>query len=331
MKKNLLNPAKWILASLTGLVIALNPGVMQAQDKKEVKKTIMINNGDTIINGKNLKEVSKSERKKLLKELNDVKGVNRIEVNTDAKGEGNVVIIRKKKDGEPEQVIVKTMKIPHGMAWKDGEMHAFGPNGPMPPHVKIEMDSLMFKMEGDSAFKEMRIRMKDLRDKMPQGFKDFDGDENFEFFVYPDDGPRASVFPAPNGFRRAEKNSQSFSYNNVDKDGISNRLNIRLSEAGKDALKKITGSENAKTDLDVQDLSFFPSFSTGKLNLAFSLKTKAAIEVKILDSDFAVVLNDKQANLNESYYKSFSLPKNGVYYLTIAQNGNWFIKRLIKE
>lgn len=325
-----------MLLSLTGLAMAVNPAVLHAQDKKEVKKTIMINNGDTIINGKNLKEVSKAERKKLLKELNDMKALNRVEINQDhfdAKGSGNMVIIRKKKNGEPEEVIVKTMKAPHAMVWSDGETLALGPNGPMPPQFKMDIDTLMFKMDGDSAFKELRIRMKDLKEKMPHGFRNADGDDDFEFFMNPGEGPMAFEMgrPGPAGFRRAENNSQSFSYNNVDKDGISNRLNIRLSDAGKDALKKIAGSETAKTDLGVQDLSFFPSFSTGKLNLAFGLKTKGALDVKILDSDFAVVFNDKQTNINESYYKSFSLPKNGLYYLVIAQNGNWYIKRLIKE
>ncbi|MFM6975988.1 MAG: T9SS type A sorting domain-containing protein, partial [Sphingobacteriaceae bacterium] len=193
--------------------------------------------------------------------------------------------------------------------------------------------------EVDSILKTVRMHMDGLDSNMRQGFRVMKrGDDDFEFFVNPPNGamaPRAGM-GAPDGsvFRMGRpegKNSQAFSYANTDKEGISNRLNIRLSETGKETLKKITGSETPKVDLNVQDLNIFPSFSAGKLNVAFNLKTKGALEIKILDSDYQTILTDKHTNFNESYYKSINLPKNGVYYLVISQNGSWFVKRMVKE
>lgn len=308
-----------------------------AQQKKEIKRTIIINNSDTLVNGKNLKELSRSERKQLLKELEEMRGKQRIEINTEEKGDDQMrVIIRKQKDGEPEQVIVRKLRKPQVYQWNDAEGKVFAPDA-MPMHFKFEADTLMFKLDGDSAFKQLHIRMKDLDSTMRNrfSFRSRDG-EDVEFFVHPPAGPDAPMVPGMRMLEREEflgsrKNSQSFSYSNIDKDGISNRMNIRLSDPSKEALGKITGSENAKATLDVQDLTIFPSFSTGKINLALSLKTKAAFEVKILDSSYQTIFSDKQVSQHEGYYKSLTLPKNGVYYVVLNQAGNWFVKKMLKE
>jgi hypothetical protein len=50
-----------------------------------------------------------------------------------------------------------------------------------------------------------------------------------------------------------------------------------------------------------------------------------------MDSSYQIVFSEKLTVFNQSYYKSLSLPKNGVYYLAINQGGNWFIKKFIKE
>lgn len=340
MKRNLTLSGACLGAMVLVTILGAKPQSASAQDKQEIKKTIIIKNGDTIINGKNLKEASKSERKKLLKEFD---GAKQIELHHEmrpsrtpgAPGEAQV-IIRKKVDGQPEEVIVRRMKSPNTMVWKDGEG---------PAHFKMDVDSFMVRFDGDSAMKQMHVRMAGLDSNMRRHFRMMESDGNFEFFASPD-GPMAAPYapegmsrmmrtPGPGAAFRMErpegKNSQAFSYSNTDKDGISNRLHIRLNDANKEVLLKISGTETPKTDLMVEDLSFFPSFSTGKLNLAFSLKTKGAVEVKILNSDFQPVFTDKPAGFNESYHKSFSLPKNGVYYLSISQNGQWFIKKVIKE
>lgn len=332
MKTNLLKSVVWTF-SLVLIIISGAKSPARAQHKKEVNTTVIIKNGDTIINGKNLKNVSKAERKKLLKEM-QVGG--RIAMKTSDQGPGDMqVIIKKQKDGGPEEVIVKNIRTPRAFVWKDGEMRSFGLNAPLPPQFKIEMDTLMFKMDGDSAFKQLRIRMKDMDSTMQKHFKHFKTD-GVELFAYPPEGPDAPAAPRLQlmGRGRAlgnEKNAQRFDYAQVDKDGISNTLRLRVSEAHNEAITKITGAEKPNAGLDVLDLNIFPSFSVSKLNLSFSLKSKGALEVKLLDTDFKPVYTEKLANFNESYYKSIPLPKNGVYYLAVSQNGNWFIKKVIKE
>lgn len=332
MKTNLLKSVVWT-SSLVLIILSGAKSPAHAQHKKELSTTVIIKNGDTIINGKNLKNVSKAERKKLLKEM---QAGGRIAMKTSDKGPGDMqVIIRKHKDGGPEEVIVKNIRTPRAFVWKDGEIHSFGPNAPLPPQFKIEMDTLMFKMDGDSAFKQLRIRMKDMDSTMQ---KHFEGDD-FELFVHPPERPEAPHAPmVPRmrmmGRERAfglEKNVQNFDYASIDKDGISNTLRLRVSEAQNEAVVKITGAEKPNTGLDVLDLNIFPSFSVSKLNLSFSLKSKGLLEVKFLDTDFKPVYTEKLANFNESYYKSIPLLKNGLYYLAVLQNGNWFIKKVVKE
>lgn len=336
MKKNLQKTAAFIFALVLIIISAAKPQKANAQEKKVITKSIVIKNGDTIINGKNLKNASKSGRKKLLKEFNQAEKI-RVEENYSFNDDGNKdvrVIIRKQKDGEPEEVVIKRLKSPNGEimlrhgdrpAHRDAMMHRFEMDG----------DSMSFKIEVDSILK--RVRIDSLGGDMQPGFRFLEGgDQNVEFFMTPD-GPMAPKMPmiSPGASFRFErpdgKNSQSFSYHQTDKEGISNHLSVRLHEANAEALKKITGSENSKTDLGVEDLTFFPSFSTGKLNLAFSLKTKGSLLVKILNSNFETVFTDQAANFNESYYKSLNLAKNGIYYLAISQNGQWFIKKMVKE
>ena len=185
MKTKLIKPAAWMAVLVLIIISGARPSA-HAQEKKEIKKTIIIKNGDTIINGKNLKEVSKAERKKLLKELEEMHGKHRIEINTEAEGEGDMrVIIRKQKDGEPEEVILKNVRAPRAMVFKDGDVKAFAPDG-LPQHFKFEMDTLMLKMDGDSAFKQLRIRMKDLDSNMRKHFNFKEGEgEDFEFYLHP--------------------------------------------------------------------------------------------------------------------------------------------------
>ena len=117
----------------------------------------------------------------------------------------------------------------------------------------------------------------------------------------------------------------------IDKDGISNRMNIRISDTEKEQLKKITGSESMTTPLDVKDLTIFPNFSSGKVGLSFNMDSRGTTKVRILDSDMKQVFSEEAANFTGTYMKQISLPKNGVYYITVNQNANWFIRKLIKD
>ena len=108
-------------------------------------------------------------------------------------------------------------------------------------------------------------------------------------------------------------------------------MNLRISDAGKDQLKKIMGSESMTTELNVEDLTLFPNFSTGKLGLSFNMESRGAVKIKVLDSQLNQVYADEVANFSGNYMKQISLPKNGIYYISIKQNAGWYVKKLIKN
>jgi len=331
MKKYLQSPSAFILSLIVVVILEAQPTKTLAQEKKLVSKSIIIKNGDTIINGQNLKGVSRSERKKLMKELEEIRlgPLNHELPHPPEPPAESQVIIRKKKDGEPEQIIVKKLNAPKVMILKDGDISSSG--------IHKEVDSIFIRLDS-SQFKNQFLMIDGLDSnlKVLSDLKVLNDGATFEMFSNTPDGAKAIRMPMMKNMRfnseyGNEKNSQIFSYSNIDKDGISNRLDIRLTEAAKESVVKITGSEKANTGLIVDDLNIFPSFSTGKINVVFSLKSKGALEVKILDNNFQSVFSDKQPNFNESYYKSFALPKNGIYYLVLNQAGNWWVKKMIKE
>jgi hypothetical protein len=108
-------------------------------------------------------------------------------------------------------------------------------------------------------------------------------------------------------------------------------MNIRILDAQKGDLKKITGSESLSSALDVMDLTLFPNFSTGKLGLSFNLESRGAVKVKIMDSELKQVYADEAANFVGTYMKQINLPKNGIYYISVKQNNGWFVRKLIKN
>jgi len=145
------------------------------------------------------------------------------------------------------------------------------------------------------------------------------------------DGKPADFLMAPNDveFRKHPENSQAFRYNTTDKDGISTRVSFRIHEAEKPQFAKITGNGIAKLMDDIKDLTFFPNFSSGKTTLSFLLPAKGTAEVKILDNNLKVIFADKVSG--ESFNKQLTLPKNGIYYLSIYQNKNWFVRQIVKQ
>ncbi len=331
-----INPA-FTLSLVVLLLLSLKPSI-QAQERKE--QTIIINNGDTIINGKKLNEVSKAEHKRLLEEFKEMENNMQNSGVMFNKDKNENIVIKRKKGKNADITISQKGKEPKILYWKDldddkmmefnsddknpGKMHAFKFNGDST--LAFDLDTLMngfsFKMTGPDSnmHKRMMSMNKNFRFEMPEGMK---GRQHPHLFV---DG---SEFP---GFGEEERNnSQSFNYMNTDKDGITSRMNIRISEANDEMLNKITGNEKHTTSLEVADLTLFPNFSNGKITLSFNLDEHGTTDIKILDSDLKPVFTDKQINLGSNYTKQILLPKNGVYYITVSQNGNWFIRRLIKE
>ena len=156
-----------------------------------------------------------------------------------------------------------------------------------------------------------------FKDDMPQAF-------NFDFA--PGDMPR--TFKHPNMMMgHAAKNSQSFNYSNIDKDGISTRISFNVSDAGPESIKRIAGVE--KADLEINDLTLAPMFSSGKTLLSFSLEGNATAQVELKNTEGKVILSGKTSG--GTFTKMFDLPQNGVYYLQVKQGNKTGLKRIVKQ
>lgn len=320
MKKYIPDP-HFLLISFFVLVIISHGSSVKAQNEKEIKQTIIINNGDTIINGKKLSEANKEERARLRKEFKDM------DKSLRESGNEERVIIRKRKgkgDG----------KEPLELHWDDGKVrnHNFDDKWPGGVHIfKFNEDSLFLSMRDDSLMNGFRFKFDGLDSNLRKRIITMHRDLQFD---RPGMHERSLTRPFMErnefpGFRR--NNSSSFNYSYTDKDGISNRMNISISETEDDQFKKITGTKTIADQLDVIDFTIFPNFSSAKLGLAFNLANRGTTKVRILDSDLKVVFSDETANFSGNYVKQIPLLKNGLYYLSVSQNGKWFIRELIKE
>ena len=314
---------QYALSAAATVVFILGAGHVKAQERKEVKRTIVISNGDTVINGKKLSEARGSDRKALLKELDEAKA--------------NRKSIQKKKGvREKKQVYIeRNEREPRVLRWRsddegEGMNFRFKDDG---THVfKFDGDSLIMAFGNDSLMKRFHFKLDDLDSNMRK--RVFSFDENMRglprmlershprMFM---DGTEALGRPA---IRR--ENSQTFNYVNTDKDGISSRMSIRITEANDDVLKKINAGTN-KTELTVNDLTLSPNFSNGKLNFSFSLPEKGSAVIRILDSSMKEVFSDKPAAINNIYFKQISLPQNGVYYISISQGNKAFVRKMVKQ
>lgn len=317
MKKYILNPHLLLMGFFVLIIISSGSSV-KAQEEKKVTRSIIISNGDTIVNGKKLSDANKEEQIRLRKEFSEMEG------NTKGFGGQNEerVIIRKRNSKEPpvlkwndENPKEFELRLDKNMP---GDVHIFNFDGD-----DINVDTLIkgfnFNIDGlDSNLRKRVITMRrnfDLKEPRMSGR-----------FVPPTVIERRMM---PGAEERT--NSSSFNYNHIDKDGIPSRMNIRISDAEKEQLKKITGSESLTTALNVEDLTLFPNFSTGKVGISFNMESRGAVKIKILDSQLNQVYADEAANFAGNYMKQIALPKNGIYYISIKQNTGWFVRKLIKN
>lgn len=346
MKKNILKS----LFCLFALAMVSPDYIALAQGKSE-SRSIIINNGDTTVNGRKFSELNKEERAKLRKEFKEMEKSFR---GGALRSEGKDGFI---KNGDHRDVVIsRNGKEPNVLVWRNdiSDDFSFDFDHKMPGELrafKFDRDSLkkfshdfqVFNFNGDSSMsfgfntdslmKQFNFRMDGLDTNIRKRIITMHRD-----MVPGKPGGAITrriapgmVFERGNPGSFSRNNSSSFNYNHTDKDGISSHMSIRLSDAGKETLKKITGAEAPAKVLDVSDLTLFPNFSNGKMTLSFNINSKGGAKVSILDSDLKQIFSDESANLNGSYVKQFALPKNGLYYVTISQNGGWFVKRLVKE
>ncbi|MGB4399077.1 MAG: hypothetical protein WBJ10_06885 [Daejeonella sp.] len=349
MKKNLLKSLLCLFA-----IAAVAPDyAAYGQEKKAISRSIIINNGDTTVNGKKFSDLNKDERAKLREEFREMeKNFNR---GSTIRSSSDRVIIRKDGGDKKEIVITRDGQAPGVLHWNDdigAEVRTYNFKSKKPGDLKV------FRYNGDSLITDKDIRVFDFDGDSSQSFK-FNMDSLMQRFelngldsnlrkrvitmhremmpgrpvamVFRGNGPGFDIERRAFAGPLERNNSSSFNYNHTDKDGISSRVNIRMSDAGKDQLKKITGSETIAKTLDVDDLTLFPNFSSGKMTLSFNLASKGSTIINVLDSEMNFIFKDETANFSGNYVRQFTLPKNGLYYVTVNQNGNWFVKRIVKE
>jgi len=349
MNKNLLKSLLCLFA-----IAAVAPDyAAYAQNTDGLKRSIIIANGDTIVNGKKFSELNKDERAKLREEFKKME--KNFRGGASVRTRGKEEIIRKEGGGNKEIIITREGKEPNVLHWNDdigAEVRTYNFKNRKPGDLNV------FRHYGDSTLFGKDIKMFSFGGDSSFNFK-FDNDVRMESFetIVQDSNQRKRVITMhreiapgrPGGMvfrgdapgveieRRAfpgsmeRNNSSSFNYSHTDKDGISSRMNIRISDANKDKLKKITGAETITKSLDVNDLTLFPNFSSGKMTLSFNVASKGNAKISVLDSDMKSIFTNEATNFSGNYVKQLSLPKNGVYYVTVNQNGNWFVKRLVKE
>lgn len=314
MKRYLLNP-HLLLMAFSVFIIASSSSSVNAQNEKRIIRSIIITNGDTIINGQKLNDAKAEDRIRLRKELK--------EMGQDMDGiTENSVIIKKRNSKEP--------LVLHWNDERDGEAE-LDLNNRKKSDVRIfkfdgkemNIDSLMngfgFKIDGlDSNLRQRSITAeRNFRERQPSmGLRA---------------NPERSALRTPFHVVEDIKNTSSFSYNYIDKDGIPSKMNIRISDIEKVHAEKIIGIKDAISDLKVEDLTLFPNFSSGKMGISFNVSNNTPLKLKILNSEFKQVYSDEASSFNGNYSKQISIPKNGIYYIAIKQNNSWFLRKLIKS
>lgn len=343
MKKLLSSSRLEIVFSLSLIAILGLPPLVLAQDQKSIE--IKIVNGDTTINGKDIRKMSAQERKDALDEMDKLGNITF--KHTDKNGQSDIVIRRrgmrmdKKKDGRPELHMFGNENNNSSPYTADFEMlDSVGPKRPF----RVRMRTFR-RPGGDStfAFKFDDDRMFDLRDERDLQFNDnrpLDTRRNFRLEndgILPGNGRPRAMRIAPfrmDGPGREERfleadhpNTQNFNYSVTDNDGINNRASYHVSDASAAAIKRVAGVD--KTTLDLADLNLSPEFSTGKTLISFNLPAKTAASIKLTDSDGKALYTDKVTA--GSFAKKVSLPRNGVYYLTVKQGSKVAVRKIVKD
>ncbi len=329
------------LSTLILLVVIISSSrKAKAQDKKDIKekRTIIITDRDTIINGKKFSEASAQEKEELRKKLKDVHvrieglGVNVAgdDVYEVRRGTGDVRVIARPRIHEEDIVVVgkdgktrasvrpriATRGSGDVVIVEDGEHkviagHPFTWRGGSAARI-FHADTSLFSMHGDTAF------LKKFNFKLDSNIRS-------KIFAYGNGGvfPRAYAGTVYGG----RKNSQSFSYSHTDNEGITTRNTFSVSDASKEQFKKVTGvdGENALT---LSSVSIVPDFDSGKTTIKFKL-AGAAADVKLTDGNGKAIASGK--TVNGVFEQSVELPRNGAWYLSVNQSGKWTVKRLVKE
>lgn len=299
MKKLLVKPGFEFIFSFSLVMILGLPPVLLAQIKTQKDIDIKIENGDTTINGKNIKELSAEDRQSALTDIRNLRG------NSAARWKGN------------------------------GPHHMFKRRDTLGGDIQhIEIIRRKRSNDDRAPFITEHIVVRDSLGNaigtIPGKLREPNKRMSFNYRMDDENGDRMGM--GPGRFDRAlprfdHKNSQNFEYVNTDNDGVSTHVSFHVSEASDDDLKRMPYVEGPK--FEVKDLNLVPQFSSGKIVLMFNLLSKAPAEVKLSDSEGKTLWNEKA--LGGTFSKTFALGLNGIYYLQIKQGKNISLKKIMKE
>ncbi len=293
MKTNWTKPGFELIFALSIIGVMTLPLLVFAQGNKNMDITII--NGDTTINGKNIKELSAKDREQALKDIDNLSG-------PDINGKQRIVIKRRQlTDTGGRNMIYKRRFFNNDDLTED---HRFF---------------------DDSAKHVFKFRLK----------RPDEGDSTFTFNYKIDSNPdeffndhmRDFSFRLRDRENFHHRNVQRFDYTNTGNDGISTHTSFRVSDASPEKVKNVTGSE--KAELELRDLNLVAEFSSGKTLLIFNLASKTAAEVRFTDSEGKLLWSEKA--LNGVLSKSFPLGLNGIYFLQVKQGNKVALKRVVKE
>ncbi|MET3978352.1 hypothetical protein ABIB62_000920 [Mucilaginibacter sp. UYP25] len=292
--KKLFKPGFEFIFSVALIAILGLPPLVLAQSQKNIE--IQIVNGDTTVNGKNIKKLTTAERKDALDAISGLPPTP-IAPGNPSPSNSKVVIKKRITGGGKDDIVIE-----RSITGNEPRIADF-----------------------DSSHKDVKIRLRKLK-----------GADSVQAFTYrfnndlPQMGTRTFSFDMPKhkqAFEFTSRNSQNFNYSNTDNDGISTNISFGVSDPSKEKLKRITGVD--KAELYINDLNIAPEFSTGKTSLSFNLPAKTAAEVKFTDTEGKVLWADKTTT--GSFSKKINLPLNGVYYLQVKQATNVALKKIVKE
>jgi hypothetical protein len=287
----------------------------QAQNTEEIRTSIIINNGDTVVNGKKFKEIPENEKIELRKKFEGMNsGAKRLKMSGPHINQSKVVIV-KNTDGL-ETISMDSVKT---------RVFTFkGDHQPMT--LEFRKDSLSNGIN-DFQDREIIIR-KHLNDDLDWGM------------VHPKRALGMPAMPMLRGngsnlnFERAvtKPNSSNFNYSTTDKDGFTTRTQISLIDPTPSDVKAVFKSENVNINtLSVDNLVFYPNFSSGKTSLSFTTSVKGVLDVILQDSSGNAIFSEKKTLTGDTYNKQFPWAKNGIYYLQVKQGSKTFLKKVIKN
>jgi len=241
MKTTRLSPSLELAFAFGVMVILTLPVLVNAQDNKEFK--VNINNADTTVNGKNIKELSASERQDALKKINQLNDRITITNKSDA---GGVVVYKSAGGSNNDEIVEQFGKgqptaMTYSLGSGDGKTYTL--------RSKSGDGAISYSRSSSSSNSEPRIA------------------SNIYSYLS----------------RGSNKNTQNFSYSNTDNDGISTHVNFRVADAGAETMKKIAGTEKADLEIHDLNLVPAFSTGKTMLSFSLTAKTVADVEFKNSD------------------------------------------------